>query len=77
MAEQNLDWTAFAEQELRREREEVKQRGFTPTSEEQIGTWSQDKAGRLLCERLPVALLSQPGHLCKCAHEHKGQSEIN
>ena len=55
MAERTLDWTAFAEQELRREREEVKQRGFTSTSEGKIGTWSQDEAGRLLCERLPVS----------------------
>ena len=65
MAEQTLGWKAFGEQELRREREEVKQGGFTFTSEGKIGTWSQDEAGRLLCERLPVLPLIQYGHLCK------------
>ena len=63
MAEQTLDWTAFGKQELRMERKEVKQRGFTSTSERKDGTWSQDEAGRLLCERLPVVPLSQYEHL--------------
>ena len=77
MAEQTLDWTPFAEQELRREREEVKQRGFASTSEGKIGTWIQDEAGRLLCEQFPVVPLSKYGHLCKWAHEHMGHPRID